>query len=278
MNMHDTRFAPADDHGPVPIGLPALARLAFDGCDLTPLWNRLVERVTANSNDATGHPVTDAKAILAAIEAGHVYSSIDGLAAPAAFQFTGRSGSHTASEGDILPLDGAVELRAQVNNPSATVVLFSGGHPMSRATGGDVTFHAPAQPGVYRIEVWLRNPAQGLPLPWIVSNPIYVRAPSPPPPPAPAAPAPRATYGLMPDTGTHGWRIERDTTSMAVLQRASAAGGAAAIDMRFTLGGTGREGQVRRGLPRRRARDGLLRPAGVPGDGHAATPGLGAAA
>ncbi|HVB37674.1 MAG TPA: hypothetical protein VND92_04020, partial [Vicinamibacterales bacterium] len=83
----------------------------------------------------TGHPVADAQAVLAAIEAGHVYSSIDGLAAPAAFQFTARSGSHTASEGDVLVLDGPVELRAQVNDPTATLVLFSDGQPMTMATG-----------------------------------------------------------------------------------------------------------------------------------------------
>ncbi|MEJ2435187.1 MAG: hypothetical protein P8Y53_19315 [Pseudolabrys sp.] len=52
MIMHDTRLAPADDHGPVPIGLSALATLAFNGCDLAPLWNELVGRATADSNDA----------------------------------------------------------------------------------------------------------------------------------------------------------------------------------------------------------------------------------
>ena len=52
MNVHNNSFAPADDRCPIPIGLPALATLAFNGCDLAPLWNELVTRVTADSSDA----------------------------------------------------------------------------------------------------------------------------------------------------------------------------------------------------------------------------------
>ncbi|MDE3155881.1 MAG: CehA/McbA family metallohydrolase [Acidobacteriota bacterium] len=195
-----------------------------------------------------GHPLSgqagpDARVVLAAIEAGHVYSSIEGLAAPAVFQFTGRSGSQTADEGDVLPLDGPVELRAQVNAPSATLVLFSQGRPMARGTGGDVTFHVPAERGTYRVEVWLDDPPGRLPMPWIVSNPIYVGGlPPAPPPPAPLPVT--ATASLMPASGTTGWRVERDTTSMAVLQRSSdTAAGPGALEMRFTLGGTGKGGQ-----------------------------------
>jgi hypothetical protein len=50
MNMH----APVDtDAAPALIGLPRLAKLAFDGCDLAPVWNELVLRVRDNPNDAT---------------------------------------------------------------------------------------------------------------------------------------------------------------------------------------------------------------------------------
>jgi hypothetical protein len=37
---------------PVPIGLPTLAKMAFDGCDLAPVWNHLVHRVTDSPDDA----------------------------------------------------------------------------------------------------------------------------------------------------------------------------------------------------------------------------------
>src|SRR6185437_2724770 len=36
----------------VPIGIPTLVKIAFDGSDLAPVWNMLVERVKANPRDA----------------------------------------------------------------------------------------------------------------------------------------------------------------------------------------------------------------------------------
>ena len=49
MNAH----APVEaDAGPALIGLPVLAKLAFDGCDLAPVWNELVLRASKDPNDA----------------------------------------------------------------------------------------------------------------------------------------------------------------------------------------------------------------------------------
>ena len=49
MNAH----VPVDANcGPALIGLPTLAKLAFDGCDLAPVWNELVLRVNDDPNDA----------------------------------------------------------------------------------------------------------------------------------------------------------------------------------------------------------------------------------
>ena len=41
----------AGEH-PTPIGLPALCKMAFDGLDLAPVWNELVQRVQAKPDDA----------------------------------------------------------------------------------------------------------------------------------------------------------------------------------------------------------------------------------
>ena len=49
MNLHAPIEAAA---GANLIGLPTLAKLAFDGCDLTPVWNELVTRASENPNDA----------------------------------------------------------------------------------------------------------------------------------------------------------------------------------------------------------------------------------
>jgi hypothetical protein len=53
MNFHpDPRAFENGEFLPVPIGLPTLAKMAFDGCDLAPVWNHLVHRVTDSSDDA----------------------------------------------------------------------------------------------------------------------------------------------------------------------------------------------------------------------------------
>jgi hypothetical protein len=40
---------------PVPIGLPTLAKMAFDGADLAPVWNELVMRVDQDPEDAAAY-------------------------------------------------------------------------------------------------------------------------------------------------------------------------------------------------------------------------------
>jgi len=51
MNMHSNQFA-STSAAPALIGLPTLAKLAFDGCDLAPVWNELIMRAKADANDA----------------------------------------------------------------------------------------------------------------------------------------------------------------------------------------------------------------------------------
>jgi hypothetical protein len=48
--MHSNMVA--STAAPALIGLPTLAKLAFDGCDLAPVWNDLVARTKADANDA----------------------------------------------------------------------------------------------------------------------------------------------------------------------------------------------------------------------------------
>jgi hypothetical protein len=49
----NTNVAVANEHYPAtPIGLPTLCKMAFDGLDLAPVWNKLVHRVNAQPGDA----------------------------------------------------------------------------------------------------------------------------------------------------------------------------------------------------------------------------------
>ena len=53
MTFTNTNLAFADEPCPAtPIGLPTLCQMAFDGLDLVPVWNKLVQRITAQPGDA----------------------------------------------------------------------------------------------------------------------------------------------------------------------------------------------------------------------------------
>ena len=121
-----------------------------------------------------GNAVADARSVLAGVEAGHLFSSLDGLAHPAQFGFTASSGRSRATEGDDLILDGPVDFHAAVNNPAASLVLSRNGVPVGRAASDRATFRMAATPAVYRIEAHVSSGPADTSVPWIVSNPIYV--------------------------------------------------------------------------------------------------------
>ena len=120
-----------------------------------------------------GRAGADAMAVRAAIAAGHVYTAIDALATPPAFDFTARSGSFSARAGDDLALGGPVEVDARANDPAAQVVLFENGRRVADG-GGTVHYRAPERAAVFRVEVDAPNASGRPPIPWILSNPIYV--------------------------------------------------------------------------------------------------------
>ena len=53
MSRHATGAVRKDNDQPaMPIGMPTLVKMAFDGTDLAPVWNTLVARVNENPDDA----------------------------------------------------------------------------------------------------------------------------------------------------------------------------------------------------------------------------------
>ena len=179
----------------------------------------------------TGGAAQDARTILDAIEAGHVYTALDGLARPALLSFTARTGTHTANEGDDLILDGPLALHARVNDPQARLVLFRDGLVVADRTGGEMSFDAPATSATFRLEARRASPAAPE-MPWIVSNPIYVRA-APRLPPSPRQTPPAAeTEVLAPAL----WSTEHSPTSIVAVTP-----GSTGVRIDFTLGdGVGR--------------------------------------
>jgi hypothetical protein len=116
----------------------------------------------------------DRALVLAALRAGRGWVGIDGLAAAHGFSFTAEAGSARAGMGESLAWTGAAVLRADADAPDGSaLVLLRDGREVAR---GPAIRHAAGGAGTYRVEAYL-PPALvpgGRPLPWIVSNPIFL--------------------------------------------------------------------------------------------------------
>jgi hypothetical protein len=163
-----------------------------------------VELRTALSGDAD----LDAAAVIAGIRAGRVYTAFDAIAGPASLDFTAESGGTVARQGEGLPLDGLVRLRAVTNAPAtASLTLLRDGEVIARAAGPALEW-ADRRAGAYRVEAGLPGAPGDPPLPWIVSNPVYVGLSAHDA--APAALPPAAATLVWP---AGSWHIEKDPGS-----------------------------------------------------------------
>jgi hypothetical protein len=165
-----------------------------------------------------GDPVLDARAIYSAIRRGSVFTAIDGLAGPGLLDFRRERTSIVARA--TLPAGGEV-------------VLLEDGHEVARSRG-ELRYDGGTS-GAFRVEVRTPDAPGAPPIPWLVSNPIYVgvRAASS------AASAPAASLPPRPAaTAPFAWRIEKDPSSSAVLRTT-----ARSAELQYTLGGGVRNSQ-----------------------------------
>jgi len=185
-------------------------------------------------------PSADARAVLDAIRHGHVFSSIDALAAPVSMSFWASSGNVRAEMGDVLWLSGPLVFHVETNSPpDATIFLMRDGRAVKTVTATALDY-AGTETGVYRVEIQLPRAPGEPPVPWVVSNPVYVlpRVEAG----ETATPVPAAT-GFDPyDEGPAGrWRVENSPRSQGVLDVVPAVGGTQ-LSVRYALGGTASEG------------------------------------
>jgi hypothetical protein len=167
-----------------------------------------------------------------AIRAGHLYTAVDAVAAPASFEFTATSDRGTVHEGDELGAGAPITLRVRSNAPPGFttdvwkgVAVLSGGHHEQ-----DFTVGTTGEPAVYWVEI--RATGRPNPLTWIRSNPIYVRG-SEPLTRAPQRPPATVSVPIFDGKTTAGWRTEHDPTSLVAMEVTPIAGGA---DLRFRYG------------------------------------------
>lgn len=185
----------------------------------------------------TGDAGEDAGRVCDELRRGHVFTAIDALATPAAVTFAATSGSRRVSGGDVLPLDGPVSVRVASNAPGgSTITLFKDGAPIATSTQAALEFSAAAAPAVYRAEIGLRHAPGEPPVPWIVTNPIYVGR-TEQTPPTHSRPAARAFTTIYDNGQAAGWQIEANAQSAGAVDVARAEGGGTQLRWRYALGG-----------------------------------------
>ncbi len=136
----------------------------------------------------TGDAAADAARVEQALRSGQVHSSVDAFAAGGGLRFTATSGEVTVVEGQTLVPTGSVTLRAVAGVPAgARLSLLRDGRAIDDADGGRLEAVVAPDPAVYRVEVTLAGTTGQPPIPWLLSNPVYVRAAVPPAEVAPAS-------------------------------------------------------------------------------------------
>ena len=190
----------------------------------------------------SGDPIRDADDILTRVRWGRTYTVIDGLASPGGFEFTATSGGRSAGIGDDLDIAGEVTLHARMAAPAGSrMVILQNGAILFDTREPESHLGVVAQPAVYRIEIYAPQATGEPPIPWIVSNPIYVglrdthrsaRAES--------ARPPMATRSSI---ATEAWVAEASPGSFSQLQPGPATEGTGAIEWRSQLAGGAVNGQ-----------------------------------
>ncbi len=190
----------------------------------------------------SGDPIRDADDILTRVRWGRTYTVIDGLASPGGFEFTATSGGRSAGIGDDLDIAGEVVLHARMAAPAGSrMVILQNGSILFDTKEPESHLGVVAEPAAYRIEIYAPQAAGDPPIPWVVSNPIYVglrdahqRART--------APV-RAPMARRSSIATEAWVAEASAGSLSQLQPGAAAEGSGAIEWRSQLAGGAVNGQ-----------------------------------
>jgi hypothetical protein len=198
--------------------------------------------VTVTGVELGGSALEDARAVLDGLRRGHVYSVIDALAGPVLLDFRAASGQHEAVGGDRLALDGTAVLRARSNAPpGARLTLLRDGVVVAEAPALGFE-HIVGDEGVYRVELHLPRAPGVPPVPWVVSNPIYMGVGEAQPSTAATVRPPTAVQIVYDDGPAAAWRVESSPRSDGVLDVVAATNGTQ-LSLRYGLGGAASESQ-----------------------------------
>jgi hypothetical protein len=115
--------------------------------------------------------------IFAALRRGRYYCAVDGAAPAGGFNFTAAAGGESFPMGSRIRWRGGAPVNLSVRVPFAFAVetrLLRDGRVVERARGAEIAYAAD-EPGVYRVEVYLRvRSPLASDFPWLISNPIFI--------------------------------------------------------------------------------------------------------
>jgi hypothetical protein len=111
------------------------------------------------------------RAVWEALEVGRTFVAFDWLADATGFDFAVRSPAQRHEMGSRLAFADGLTIHAQAPLPARWKLLRNG--KMATETTGRTLDVPVAEPGIYRVEAWLK--VAGEDMIWILSNPIYVR-------------------------------------------------------------------------------------------------------
>ncbi len=114
--------------------------------------------------------------IFDALKNGRFFNVVDAAASGGGFRFTAVRGKEKWEMGRSLRFSPGLVLHVQAAFAAKKCIhLLRNGEMISESRGDSLQLRAPS-PGVYRVEVYLRGRTPlGKDIPWIVSNPIFLR-------------------------------------------------------------------------------------------------------
>ena len=185
----------------------------------------------------TGEAAADAALVIDAIRAGHLYSRIDAIGATGTLEFKAVSGDVTAAAGDVLSNHGPVAITVGLASaPQARIALLKDGQEIAGSNDPRLEYATELSAGVYRVEVSVPGAPGQLPVPWILSNPIYVGRDARPrtmPAPRPVAKS-ESQYS---NGAADRWTIETSPGSRAAIDVGKTPDGTL-LALRYALGGS----------------------------------------
>lgn len=154
----------------------------------------------------------DAALVLNAFRQGRLYTAIDGIASPARVSFTARSGFATALMGDSLDPGGPLRFEIVADAPARSrIVLLRDGEEVLAGAPPALRGELPTVTGAYRVEVHVNGAPGAPPVPWVLTNPIYVGLPPRELPPLQGLGS--SVESLSDSTAASAWLVERQEGS-----------------------------------------------------------------